>query len=263
MPVIPKTPDELIIMREAGRITALALQAVREAVKPGVNTLELDAIAENVIRKHNAIPAFLGYPPGSRNPFPATITASINDELVHGIPTEDRVLHEGDIVSIDCGAVYNGYVGDSAFSMGVGAISDDAQQLLDVTEQALYKGIEAALAGCETSDVSRAVQKYIEGFGYNVAREYTGHGVGRTMHEEPQVPNWWPAGRRRNRAFRSVTLVPGITFALEPMVMAGQAALKTLDDEWTVATRDGSLCAHFEHTIAITPDGAPVILTLP
>lgn len=262
MPVVPKTPDELVIMREAGRITALALNAVREAIKPGVNTLELDAIAEDVIRKHHAIPAFLGYPPGSRHPFPATITTSVNEELVHGIPSKDRVLHEGDIVSIDCGAVYKGYVGDSAFTIGVGAISEQAQRLLDVTEQALYKGIDAARAGHETSDVARTVQKFVEGHGFTVAREYTGHGVGRTMHEDPQVPNWWPAGRH-NRAFRSVTLVAGITFALEPMVIVGRPALHTLADNWTVATRDESLCAHFEHTIAITPDGAPLILTLP
>ena len=263
MPVLPKTPEELIIMREAGRITALALQAVREAVRPGVTTLALNAIAEDVIRRHNAVPAFLGYPPGSRNPFPATITASINEELVHGIPADDRVLQEGDIISIDCGAVYQGFVGDSAFTMGVGAISEAAQRLLDVTEQALQAGIEAARVGHETRDVARTVQRFVEQHGFDVAREYTGHGVGRTMHEEPQVPNWWPAGRRRNRAFRSVPLAAGITFALEPMVMAGDPALRTLSDEWTVATRDGALCAHFEHTIAITPDGPPLILTLP
>lgn len=263
MPVQPKTPEELLIMREAGRITALALQAVREAIRPGVNTLELDAIAEDVIRKHNAIPAFLGYPPGSKNPFPATITASINTELVHGIPREDRVLREGDIVSIDCGAVYQGYVGDSAFTAPVGEISEQAQRLLEVTEQALYKGIDAARAGKQTSDVSRTIQKFVEGHGFNVAREYTGHGVGRSMHEDPQVPNWWPASRKRSRHFRSETLVPGITFALEPMVMVGNPATRTLDDAWTVVIRDGSLSAHFEHTIAITPEGPPLILTLP
>ncbi len=261
MPVKPKTPDELMIMREAGRITALALQAVRDAIRPGVSTLELDAIAEDVIRRHDAIPAFLGYPPGSRNPFPATITASVNEELVHGIPSADRVLREGDIISIDCGAVYNGYVGDAAFTVGVGAVSEVAQRLLHVTETALYKGIEAARAGQQTSDVSRTIQAYVESHGFNVAREYTGHGVGRTMHEEPQVPNWWPSGRRRSRHFRSEPLVPGITFALEPMVMAGKPLTKTLDDQWTVVTRDGSLCAHYEHTIAITPDGPPMILT--
>ena len=249
-------------MREAGRITALALQAVREAIKPGVSTLELDTVAEDVIRSNAAIPAFLGYPPGSPHPFPATITASINEELVHGIPTADRVLQEGDIVSIDCGAVYNGYVGDSAFTAGVGTISDEAQELLRVTEQALYKGIEVARAGNEVRDIARAVQQYVESHGFSVARDYTGHGVGRTMHEDPQVPNWWPSGRRRSRRFRSEPLVAGMTFALEPMVMAGRPATKTLGDDWTVVTRDGSLCAHYEHTIAITPDDAPMILTL-
>lgn len=248
-------------MREAGRITALALQAMREAVQPGISTKELDAIAEDVIRRHNATPAFLGYPPGSPFPFPASITASINDELVHGIPREDRVLQEGDIVSLDCGAVYKGYVGDSAFSMGVGAISDEAQRLLGVTEEALMLGIDAARAGNETRDISRTVQKFVEAHGYSVVREYTGHGVGRTMHEEPQVPNWWPAGRQRLRGWHSVQLVPGITFALEPMVNIGRPETRMLDDHWTVVTQDGSLCAHFEHTIAITPDGPPMILT--
>ncbi len=262
MPVIPKTAEELVIMREAGRITALALQAVREAIRPGVSTKELDAIAEDVIRSHDAIPAFLGYPPGSRHPFPATITASINEELVHGIPREDRILQEGDIVSIDCGAVYRGFVGDSAFTAGVGKISGEAQRLLQVTEQALFRGIETARAGRQTRDISRAIQKYVEKHGYNVVREYTGHGVGREMHEEPQIPNWWPRGKLARR-FRSVPLVPGMTFALEPMVMVGQPLTRVLPDHWTVVTRDGSLCAHFEHTVAVTPKGAPLILTLP
>lgn len=249
-------------MREAGRITALALQAVREAIRPGVNTKELDAIAEDVIRSHDATPAFLGYP-GRKTLFPASITASINEELVHGIPSEDRVLKAGDIVSIDCGAVYKGYVGDSAFTAGVGEISAQAKKLLEVTEEALYKGIEAARAGNDTSVISRTVQKFVEGHKFNVARDYTGHGVGREMHEEPQIPNWWPVGRQRQKRLRSVTLVPGITFALEPMVMVGRHVTKELSDGWTVITHDRSLCAHFEHTIAITPDGPPMILTLP
>ncbi|MCD4686687.1 MAG: type I methionyl aminopeptidase [Anaerolineae bacterium] len=249
------------MMREAGRITALALQAVREAIEPGVNTQELDAIAEDVIRSHDATPAFLGYP-GTKTPYPASITASVNEELVHGIPREECVLKVGDIVSIDCGAVYKGYVGDSAFTVGVGEISSRAQKLLDVTEQALYKGIEAARAGNNTSVISRTIQKFVEGHKFNVARDYTGHGVGREMHEEPQIPNWWPAGRQRQRRLRGVTLIPGLTFALEPMVMAGRHVTKELSDGWTVITRDRSLCAHFEHTIVVTPDGPPMILTL-
>jgi methionyl aminopeptidase len=261
MAVILKTPEELAIMREAGRINALALQAMREAVRPGVSTQELDRIAADVLHKHNAKAAFLGYPPGSPFPFPATVTASINDELVHGIPSEDRILQEGDIISLDCGAIYKGYVGDSAFTMGVGAISDEAQRLLEVTEAALYHGIDLARAGAETRDISHGVQAYIEERGFSVVREYTGHGVGRTMHEDPQVPNWWPSPRQRVRGWRSVRLEPGLTFALEPMVNAGRPATRVLDDHWTVVTADGSLCAHFEHTIAITPEGPPLILT--
>ncbi len=261
MSVIRKTPEELILMREAGRITALALQAMREAVRPGISTKELDQIAADVIYSHNAKPAFLGYPPGSPHPFPATVTVSINEELVHGIPRADRFLKEGDIVSLDCGAIYKGFVGDSAFTMGVGQISPEAQRLLDVTEKALAIGLDAARAGNETSDISRAVQKYVESQGFSVVREYTGHGVGRSMHEEPQVPNWWPPARQRVRGWRSVTLVPGITFAVEPMVNAGRPETRVLDDHWTVVTQDGKLCAHFEHTIAITPEGPPLILT--
>lgn len=263
MAVVAKTPHELMIMREAGRITALALGAVREAIRPGISTLALDAIAADVIRRHNALPAFLGYPPRSAHPYPATITASINEELVHGIPRADRLLQDGDIISIDCGAVHQGYVGDSAFSMGVGTISAEAQRLLDVTEQALAVAIDAARAGQQSSVISRAVQTFVEAHGFNVVRDYTGHGVGRAMHEDPQVPNWWPAGRQVNRRFRSVLLVPGLTIALEPMVMAGRPQTRVLNDQWTVVTRDGSLCAHFEHTIAVAPEGPPLILTLP
>lgn len=261
MAVIPKTPDELLIMREAGRITALALQAVREAIQPGVSTYELDQLAVEVLRKHNAKAAFLGYPPGSPHPFPAVVCASINQELVHGIPSKDRILKEGDIISIDFGAIYKGYVGDSAFTAGVGQISAVAQRLLDVTEQALYKGIDMARAGNQTSDISKTIQKFVESHGFSVVREYTGHGVGRKMHEDPQVPNWWPTGRPRTRGWQSVRLVPGITFALEPMVIVGRPETRVLSDHWTVVTQDGTLCAHFEHSIAITPDGPPLILT--
>lgn len=261
MAPIPKSPEELIIMREAGRITALALDAMRQAVRPGISTAALDKIAAEVIHQHGATAAFLGYPPGSPHPFPATATISVNDELVHGIPREDRILQEGDIVSLDCGAVYKGYVGDSAITVPVGAISPEAQRLLEVTERALWIGIDKARAGNLTSDISRAVQAFVEGEGYSVVREYTGHGVGRSMHEEPQVPNWWPAGRPRVRGWNSVRLAPGITFAIEPMVNVGRPETRLLDDHWTVVTRDGSLCAHFEHTVAITPEGPPLILT--
>lgn len=260
MPVTPKTPEELVIMREAGRINALALQAMRQAVRPGISTLELDAIAAEVLRQYGARPAFLGYPPGGAHPFPATITASINDELVHGIPRADRVLHEGDIVSLDCGTIFNGFVGDSAITVGVGTLSAEAQRLLEVTEQALYEGIAAALAGNTTRDIARAVQHFVERHGYSVVREYAGHGVGRAMHEDLHVPNWWPNGRR-SRYFRSETLRPGHTFAIEPMISAGRAPVRTLEDHWTVVTQDGALCAHFEHTVAVAPEGPPLILT--
>jgi methionyl aminopeptidase len=260
--VVLKTADEIAIMREAGRILAQAHAAMREAVRPGISTAALDRIAEATLRQHGAAPVFKHYQPHpSVPPFPGTITASLNHELVHGIPSEQRVLREGDIISLDCGCTYQGYVADSAFTMGVGAIPPVVQRLLDVTEQALYAGIAAARAGQETADIAFAVQAVVERAGYSVAREYTGHGVGRTMHEPPDVPNWWPRNRRQ-RHFVSEPLRPGMTFAIEPMVIAGRPDLKVLADRWTVVTRDGSLCAHFEHTIAVT-EGEALILTQP
>lgn len=255
-----KSADEIAIMREAGRIVARAHQAMREAIRPGVTTAELDKIAETVIRDHGATPTFLNYPKANAPAFPATITASINHELVHGIPGP-RALKEGDVVSLDCGCTYQGFVGDSAYSYGVGEIAPSVQRLLDITEQALYVGIKAAVLPNRTSDVSIAVQNFVEKHGYSVVREYTGHGVGRTMHEEPQVPNWWPR-HARQRGWVTYPLEPGMTFAIEPMVNAGRPETRELGDKWTVVTRDGSLCAHFEHTIAVT-EGEPLILTLP
>lgn len=256
-----KTPDEIAVMREAGRIVARTHQALREALRPGISTLELDKIAETVIRDHGATPAFLGYPKPNSPDFPGSITASINHELVHGIPSDKRVLKEGDIISLDVGTVYQGFVGDAAFTAAIGEIPAAVQRLLDVTEQALYVGIAASVLPHETRDVSAAIQRFIEGKGYGVVREYTGHGVGRAMHEEPQVPNWWPRQADR-RGWKSYPLQAGMTYAIEPMVTAGRADTRELDDKWTVVTKDGSLCAHFEHTIAIT-DGEPIILTLP
>jgi methionyl aminopeptidase len=248
--VVIKSSQELEIMREAGRINALALQTVRETIKPGVTTAHLDQLAETVIRDHGATPAFLGYP--GPTPYPATINACINEQMVHGIPGE-REIKEGDLVSIDCGTVYNGYVADSAFSVGVGQVSKEARQLMAVTEKALELGIAQMRAGNRVGDVSCAIQSYVESFGYHVPREYTGHGVGRSMHEGPQVPNYGLAGR-------GMVLRPGLTIALEPMVLVGTPRTRVVDDQWTVVSLDGSLTAHYEHSVAVT-EGDPLILT--
>jgi len=238
-------------MRESGRINALALQAVREAIRPGANTYELDKIAEKVIRDHGATPAFLGYP--GPTPYPGTINACINQEMVHGLPSKKRILKDGDLVSIDCGTIYQGFVADSAFSIGVGEVSEEAQHLMDVTEKSLEAGIAMMLAGNRVGDVSAAIQAVVEKNGFHVPREYTGHGVGRQMHEGPQVPNYGLPGR-------GMALRPGITIALEPMVLVGTPRTKVEADQWTVSSADGSLTAHFEHTVAVT-DGEPLILT--
>lgn len=262
MAVHIKTPEEIAIMREAGRIVAIAHEEMRKAIRPGVSTLELDTIAEKVLRDHGAKPAFLGYPKANSPDFPATITASINHELVHGIPSKDRVLKEGDIISLDVGCHYQDFVGDAARTWGVGEIAPSVQRLVDVTREALYEAIAASKAGNRVSDVARATENHAARHGYSVAREYTGHGVGRNMHEEPQVPNWWPRKKRKGLDELDVVLEPGMTFAIEPMVIAGRNNLKELKDKWTVVTKDKSLCAHWEHTIAVT-DGEPMILTLP
>lgn len=250
--IILKNDEEIKKMRESGRINALALQEVKDAVRPGITTGEMDAIAEAVIRDHGGIPTFMGYP--GPYPFPATLTISLNEELVHGIPGK-RKLVEGDIVSIDCGTTYQGYVGDSAITIGVGEISKEAQQLLEVTENSLHVGIREMTAGNRIGDVSSAIQRYVESYGYHVPREYTGHGVGRQMHEGPQVPNYGYPGR--GQLLRS-----GMTIALEPMVLQGTSRTKVLPDKWTVVSADGSLTAHFEHTVAVT-NGEAMILTLP
>ena len=237
-------------MREAGRINALALQAVQDAIRPGITTAVLDEIAETVIRDHGATPAFLGYP--GPVPYPATINACLNEEMVHGIPGE-RNLVEGDLISIDCGTIHEGFVADSAFSMGVGELANGTKQLIEVTKQALAIGIRKMRAGNRVGDVSSAIQTHVESHGYHVPREYTGHGVGRQMHEGPQVPNYGLPGR-------GLVLRSGLTIALEPMVLVGTPSTKVQKDQWTVSSADGSLTAHFEHTVAVT-DGGPLILT--
>jgi methionyl aminopeptidase len=250
--IVIKSDAELAMMREAGRLNALALQTVRDLIQPGVTTAELDAAAEEVIRKHGGVPIFKGYP--GPYPYPATLNVSINEELVHGIPGK-RKIKNGDIVSVDCGTLLDGFVGDSAFTVGVGEISPLAQRLIEVTEQALYEGIDHMRIGNHTGDVSAAIQRYAESQGFQVTREYTGHGVGRQMHEGPQVPNYGTPGR-------GLALRPGIVIALEPMLLVSTPRTRVLADQWTVVSADGSLTAHFEHTVAVTKD-EPLILTLP
>ena len=246
-----KTPAELRTMREAGRINATVLAKVRELLQPGMTTADLNAAAEEVLKSYGCVSPFKGY---GYPPYPASITVSINDEMVHGIPHPKRKLKEGDIVSIDCGTIFEGYVGDSAFTAGVGEISPEATKLLEVTEGALYAGIENMRKGNRTGDVSAAIQHYVESHGLHVTREYTGHGVGKKMHEGPQVPNIGIAGT-------GMLLRSGVTIAIEPMVLLGTHETRVLPDKWTVVSADGSLTAHFEHTVAVT-EGAPLILTV-
>lgn len=246
-----KTPAELQVMREAGRINATVHATVKELLKPGVSTADLNAAAEEVLKKHGCVSPFKGY---GHPPFPTSITVSINQELVHGIPSKSRKLKNGDIVSIDCGTVFEGFVADSAFSAGVGEISSEAQDLLRVTEESLTAGIQAMRAGNRTGDVSAAIQNYVESHGFYVTREYTGHGVGRQMHEGPQVPNYGKPGT-------GMLLKAGMTIAIEPMVLVGTAETRVLPDQWTVVSADGSLTAHFEHSVAVT-EGEPLILTV-
>ncbi len=244
-----KTEKELRLMREAGRIVALTLQALEKVIEPGITTLELDKIAEETIKKLGGKPAFKGL-----YGFPATICASINEEVVHGIPGL-RKLRNGDIISIDIGAVVDGYYGDAAKTWPVGEVSPEAKKLIEVTEASLYAGIEAAVVGNRVSDISHAVESYVVRHGFSVVRQYAGHGIGKALHEEPNVPNYGKPGR-------GARLVPGMTLAIEPMVNIGTYEVFTLPDKWTVVTRDGKWSAHFEHTIAITENG-PMILTLP
>jgi len=235
-------------MREACVIAAGALQAAGQAVEPGVTTAEIDRIVGDYIKKQGAQPAFLNY-----NGFPAATCISINDEVIHGIPSKSRVIANGDLVSIDLGAKFNGYIGDNAATFAAGDISPEAQRLSDTTRESLYEGIKACVAGGRIGDIGAAISNYCESRGYSVVREYTGHGVGSKLHEDPSVPNFGRAGR-------GTRLLPGMTLAIEPMINMGTAAIKLMPDGWTVKTLDGKLSAHFEHTVAITADG-PVIMT--
>ena len=246
--IICRSGAELERMRAAGRLVGDVLAAVAAAVAPGVSTADLDAIAEKRIALAGATPAFKGY-----HGYPATICASINSEVIHGIPSGRRILRDGDIVSIDVGASLDGYFGDSAITLPVGQVSEEAATLLCVTEEALYKAIERARPGNRISDIGHAVQQHVESYGFSVVREFVGHGIGERMHEEPQVPNYGDPGH-------GPRLAEGMVLAIEPMVNAGKPAVKVLADGWTAVTRDGSLSAHFEHTVAVTADG-PWILT--
>ena len=241
-----KSQIEIETMREAGRIVGLAHEAVAKAIRPGVTTLELNAIAEKVIRDHGAIPSFLGY-----GGFPASICASINDVLVHGIPNHIR-LKDGDIISIDIGAVYKGYHGDSAWTHAVGEISDEAKDLMKVTRESLFVGLQQAKPGNRLGDICHAIGEYVESHGYSVPVDYTGHGIGTELHEEPAIPNYGKAGR-------GVLLKEGMTLAIEPMVHAGKPQTRVLQDDWTVVSKDGSLAAHYEHTIVITSTGYEIL----
>lgn len=244
-----KSTREIELMMLGGKILGATLDVLREAVRPGISTGELDAIAEDFIRSHDgAIPAFKGL-----YGFPGSICASVNQEIVHGIPSKKRVLKEGDIISIDAGVGYKGYFTDSATTVPVGQISAQAQRLLDVTQQSLAAGIEAAVLGNHIGDIGAAVQAVVEAAGFSVVRDLVGHGIGVEFHEEPQVPNYGKPKRREK-------LVPGLTIAIEPMVNVGGPTTKTLSDRWTIVTQDGSLSAHFEHTVAITEQG-PKVLT--
>jgi methionyl aminopeptidase len=251
--VIIKRDEEIALMHQAGRIVALVLEKMRELVRPGISTAELDAVAEEIITEHGAIPSFKGYPGRGENDFPASICTSINEEVVHGIPSPTRILREGDIISIDVGAIYKGYHGDAAITLGAGQIDSEVQRLIKVTEGALQVGIDQMRPGKRSGDVSWAMQMYVESRGFLVVREYTGHGIGREMHEEPQVPNFGQRGQ-------GIVLKRGMTIALEPMVNMGTWHTRVLEDGWTVVTADNRPSAHFEHTVVVM-DGEPEILT--
>ena len=246
--IVCRSAAELERMREAGRLVGQVLSDLASLVAPGVTTAELDKMAERRIAEAGAVAAFKGY-----HGYPATICASINEEVIHGIPSSRRVLKDGDIISIDVGAALHGYYGDSAITLPVGRVSEQAAKLLQATEEALYKAIERVRPGGRISDIGHAVQTHVEKFGFSVVREFVGHGIGQRMHEEPQVPNYGEPGR-------GPRLAEGMVLAIEPMVNAGRPAVKVLADGWTAVTRDGSLSAHFEHTVAVTSD-VPWILT--
>lgn len=246
-----KNAQQLDCMRKSGALLYEVLCRLREAIKPGMSTAELDVYAEQLIRKHKAIPSFLDY-----QGYPASICASVNDEVVHGIPSEDMILKEGDVLSVDCGLILDGWQADSAFTVGVGEISAENQKLIAVTEESFFKGIRQAIAKNHLGDIGYAVQSHAESHGYGVVRDLTGHGIGRNMHEDPSVPNFGRPGH-------GTRLRAGMTLAIEPMITMGDYHVAQLDDGWTIVTEDGSVCSHYEHTIAINEHGLPELLTYP
>lgn len=247
--IIIKSEQEIDIMRESGKVTGYILKELENFIKPGLSTFDIDRFVEEIILKNKMIPAFKGY-----CGFPASACVSINEEVVHGIPAKDRILKEGDIVSVDVGSTYKGYVSDAARTYGVGKISKEAQKLIDVTRQSFFEGIKFCKVGFRLSDVSHAIQQKAESEGYSVIREFVGHGVGRAMHEEPQIPNYGRPGR-------GPRIAKGMVFAIEPMICQGSYDVEVLLNDWTVVTVDGKLSAHYENTVVIT-DGEPELLTL-
>lgn len=244
-----KSQSEIALMREAGKLLAKVHEELKDALHPGMSTLDIDRLGEKIIRGYGCIPSFLNY-----NGFPASICVSVNDEVVHGIPSKDRILMEGDIVSLDAGLIYKGYHADAARTHGIGKISDEAAKLIEVTKQSFFEGIKMAKDGNHLHDISNAIGDYCESFGYGVVRDLVGHGIGKNLHEDPQIPNFH---QRR----RGIKLQKGMTLAIEPMVNAGTYEVAWLDDDWTVVSDDGSLSAHYENTVLIT-DGEPEIFTI-
>ena len=247
--ITSKSKREIELMRKAGEIVALAHRAVADAIRPGISTGELDLIVEKVIRDHQATPSFKGY-----NGFPAAICASVNEVLVHGFPSSYS-LKEGDIISVDIGACYKGYHGDSAWTYAVGEVSEEAKHLMEVTKQSLYEGLKMVKAGVHLSDISNTIGEFVYSYGYSVPYEYTGHGIGANLHEDPAIPNYGPKGK-------GPILKAGMTLAIEPMVHRGKPFTKILDDDWTVVTKDGSLAAHYEHTVLVTEEGYEILTTI-
>lgn len=250
MAVTIKSAKEIQLMMESGKILAEVLERLGEMIKPGISTLDIDREGERIIKSYNTIPSFLNY-----NGYPASICVSVNDQVVHGIPNQYRILEEGDIVSLDAGVIHKGYHSDAARTFPVGEISEEARLLIERTRQSFFEGIKFARAGCHLYEISEAIDNYISQFGYGIVRDLVGHGIGRHLHEDPQVPNF-----KQKR--RGMKLQAGMTLAIEPMINAGRAEVVWEDDDWTVSTDDGSLSAHYENTVLIT-DGEPVILTLP